>query len=232
MRYEAVCFDLFGTLVPPFRRREHVAVMETCAAHLGIPGDDCHRYWVESFPWRIRGEFATVADNFGWIVRRAGGKESPTRLLEAEALYEQFTRESLVPVEGALALLEWLNSRGVRLALVTNCAPDIPRVWSSLAMAPYFHACAFSCVAGVVKPEPAIYRSALAALGTLPAKTLYVGDGSDEELSGAALCGLHPVLVAADLSNTYDSARRDVLQWEGAVVQRLPDVIHLIAPNA
>ena len=108
-----------------------------------------------------------------------------------------------MPVAGAIETLEWLTACGLRIGLVSNCAPDIPRLWSTSVFAKYFDYCAFSCQVGaVVKPDPAIYCSALDAHGLLPDQTLYVGDGSDEELSGAARCGLWPVLIAIDLSKT------------------------------
>ncbi len=79
-----------------------------------------------------------------------------------------------------------------------------------------------------MKPEPAIYRAALDALSLLPDQTLYIGDGSDEELSGAARCGMQPVLIAVDLSNTYDTQRKDVDAWSGPVIRALSELSGLI----
>jgi putative hydrolase of the HAD superfamily len=223
-----VLFDLFGTLIAPFRMREHRDVIRDCADLLGIGFDDCHRGNIETFPQRIRGEFATMGDNFDWIMQQLGHRATDHALAQAVERYEQFTIASLVPVAGALDLLEWLTSRGVQVGLVTNCAPDIPHVWGRSAFAPYFNHCAFSCEVGAVKPDPAIYRAALDALNLQPAKTLYVGDGSDEELSGAARCGLNPVLISVDLSNTYDAQRVDVDEWTGAVIHSLSELPRLV----
>jgi len=111
---------------------------------------------------------------------------------------------------------------------VSNCAPDIPRMWSESVLAKYFDYCAFSCQVGAVKPAPEIYRAALDALGLLPDQALYVGDGSDEELSGAARCGMQPVLIAIDLSNTYDAQRKDVDAWSGPVIRALSELPVLV----
>jgi len=228
MRYAGVLFDLFGTLVAPYRTREHQGIMRICADQLGISFEDCYRFSGETYPRRMRGEFASMADNLDEIARLAGRRVTRECLSQAERVFEQFTRESLDPVAGALELLEWLTGQGLRLGLVSNCAPDVPRVWSQLEFARYFEFCAFSCQMGSVKPEPAIYHSALKALGLRPEETLYVGDGSDDELSGAAACGLQPVLVTVDLSNTYDSRRSDVDEWSGRVIRGLPDLRALI----
>ena len=116
----------------------------------------------------------------------------------------------------------------VAIGLVSNCAPDIPRVWSTSVLAPYFGYCAFSCQVGAVKPEPEIYRVALDALRLLPDQTLYIGDGSGEELSGAARCGMQPVLISMDLSNTYDAQRTDVDAWTGPVIRALSELPALV----
>ena len=41
MRYSGVLFDLFGTLVAPFRMREHMDALRECAQHLAtqLPAD-------------------------------------------------------------------------------------------------------------------------------------------------------------------------------------------------
>jgi putative hydrolase of the HAD superfamily len=228
MRYSGVLFDLFGTLIPPFRMHEHMATLRACAHILELSFEECHHHWGETFPQRARGEFVSVADNFRWIARQTGRRLPPRALTQAEAVYEQFTAESLVPVPGAIETLAWLTSCRLRIGLVSNCAPDIPRMWSTSIFAKYFDYCAFSCQVGAVKPDPTIYRAALDALRLLPAQTLYVGDGSDEELSGAARCGMRPVLIAIDLSNTYDAQRKDVATWSGPIIRALPELSGLV----
>ena len=224
MRYSGVLFDLFGTLIPPFRMREHMDALRECAHTLGLSFEECHRHWGETYLQRTRGEFVSVADNFRWVARQTGRRLPSHALTQAEEVYERFTAESLVPVAGAIETLEWLTACGLRIGLVSNCAADIPRMWSTSVFATYFDYCAFSCQVGAVKPEPAIYRSALDALRLLPDQTLYVGDGSDEELSGAARCGMRPVLIAIDLSNTYDAQRKDVDAWSGPVIRALSEL--------
>jgi putative hydrolase of the HAD superfamily len=174
----------------------------------------------------------SVADNFRWVARQTGVHLTPQALVPAATVYERFTAASLVPVVGAIETLEWLTACGLRLGLVSNCAADMPRAWSTSAFAPYFDYCAFSCQVGAVKPDPAIYQAALDALSLPPEQTLYVGDGSDEELSGAARCGMQPVLITIDLSNTYDTQRQDVVTWRGPVIQALPELSALVTGTA
>lgn len=224
LRYTGVLFDLFGTLVPPFRMREHQEVMSACAAHLGIDADTCYRGWAETFRARICGGFPSIAANLEAVGQGAGRQPGPESILRAERQYHDFTREGLTPVEGALDTLAWLKSRGLRLGLVTNCAPDVPLLWPETAFQGYFEYCAFSCDVGMAKPEPGIYHCAIRALELKATETLFVGDGSDRELSGAIECGLHAVLLKADLSNTYDARRHDVASWHGPAINTIAGI--------
>jgi putative hydrolase of the HAD superfamily len=228
VRYSGVLFDLYGTLVPPFRMREHTEMIRQCAEQLGLSFDDCHRSWGETLPHRMRGKFAGAADNFAWVLRQSDRRATRRALARAEAIYGRFAAQGLEPVAGAVEMLACLRSRGLRVGLVSNCAPDIPALWAQSVLAKYFDHCAFSCQVGAMKPEAAIYQAALDALGLAPGETLYVGDGSDEELSGAARCGMHPLLIAVDLSNTYDAQRADVEGWTGPVIRSLSELIGLL----
>lgn len=67
--------------------------------------------------------------------------------------------------------------------------PALPRRRNSLARSSPF---AVSCV----KPDPRIYLMAIDQLGVFPADTLYVGDGGDGELTGAACAGLRAAQAA------------------------------------
>lgn len=229
MRYSGVLFDLFGTLVRPYRSREHRDMLRECAEHLGVEFDACYRLSGETYPARIRGAFASIRENLAHIAYRLDRQPTAACLAKAEACYERFTLESLEPVAHAIDLLEWLSSQGVRIGLVTNCAPDVPQLWDRSAFVPYIDHCTFSCRVGVVKPESGIYRMALDALGLAPHEALYVGDGSDDELAGAARCGMDPVLVTPDLSNTYDSHRPAAINWTGSRIMDLSKVRELIA---
>jgi putative hydrolase of the HAD superfamily len=72
-----------------------------------------------------------------------------------------------------------------------------------------------SALVGVAKPDPAIFRPALEALGTAPARTLYVGDTVHDDVRGATAAGMPVVqLDPYHLHTDFDHAR-------------LPDVLAL-----
>ena len=228
MRYSGVLFDLYGTLVAPFRMREHMAVVRECADILGIGFEEFHDLMGETLQQRLRGEFGSMAANFDLIATRLGVRTTELALAKAQRAYTPFIAEGLTPVSGALELLDRLASHGVRLGLVSNCAPDVPEVWDDSPLSRHFDHCTFSCEVGIAKPDPGIYRHALDALGLEPSETLYVGDGSDDELAGAERCGMEAVLVTVDLSNTYDAQRTDVQRWAGPTIGSLSELPRLL----
>lgn len=65
-----------------------------------------------------------------------------------------------------------------------------------------------STVVGVAKPDPAIFAPALGALGTDPARTLYVGDTVHADVRGATAAGMPAVqLDPFDLHADFDHVR-------------------------
>lgn len=72
-----------------------------------------------------------------------------------------------------------------------------------------------SAVIGIAKPDPRIFSPALEALGTDPARTLYVGDTVHADVHGAAAAGMPVVQI-----DPYDH-HVDHDHW------RLPDVVAL-----
>ncbi len=76
----------------------------------------------------------------------------------------------------------------------------------------------FSCAEGARKPDSRLYEACASRLSVDPAECIYVGDGDDDELEGAAAVGMRPVLLRTDTP-------RD---WSGESVERLRDVPTLV----
>jgi HAD superfamily hydrolase (TIGR01509 family) len=99
---------------------------------------------------------------------------------------------SMVPVADADATLERLAGRGFVLAILSNwpLAVTIDRYAEAHRWLPYLRAIVVSQRVGVIKPHPAIFRAAEAALG-LPAGApiLHVGDDWAADVVGASRAG-------------------------------------------
>jgi FMN phosphatase YigB (HAD superfamily) len=108
----------------------------------------------------------------------------------------------------AVTVLDQLRAEGVRLAIVSNAASHSERVLDLFGFRDRVDATAMSWSAGILKPDPRIYRLALDALGVAPGEAAFVGDGRDHELRGARRLGLRAVLIDRGLPHT-EYARAD-----------------------
>jgi HAD superfamily hydrolase (TIGR01509 family) len=112
-----------------------------------------------------------------------------------DALYDQIlTPDGWVAYADARAVVDALARRGLRLGLVSNVGFDIRPILRHHGLEPLARSCTLSYELGVVKPDPAIFRAALAELGTDPAATLMVGDSLDAD-GGAAALGIHTLIL-------------------------------------
>ena len=91
------------------------------------------------------------------------------------------------------ALLEALRERGLKLGLVSN-AFDPPhllhRDLAELGIADRLDVAFFSSEVGRRKPDPEIFRRALAELDVSAAEALFVGDTLASDIAGAAALGM------------------------------------------
>jgi FMN phosphatase YigB (HAD superfamily) len=94
-----------------------------------------------------------------------------------------------------LALTRDLRSAGLVLGVISNCFAEDVATWSRSELAPQFDCHVWSFSTGRAKPDPLIYREATERLGVPPGETLFVADGGDDELGGAARAGLQVAQV-------------------------------------
>jgi putative hydrolase of the HAD superfamily len=99
------------------------------------------------------------------------------------------------PMEGARAALDGLRALGLRIAVVSN---SDGRAEHHLARAGMMDGVEFvvdSHLVGIEKPDPAIFSVALGRLGSLPERTLFVGDIRSVDEAGARAAGMRFVLL-------------------------------------
>lgn len=91
--------------------------------------------------------------------------------------------------EDALPALCALRERGLRLICVSNWDCSLPDVLDHLGLTPHLDGVVNSAVAGVRKPDPAIFAPALELAGCSREEALHVGD-SDDDVAGAEAAGI------------------------------------------
>jgi putative hydrolase of the HAD superfamily len=133
---------------------------------------------------------------FGGTLAAAGVPEA----LRAEAIERFLAREKASglwcrPMEGARVALDALAATGLRLAVVSNSDGRAERHLENADMLRGIEFVVDSHLVGIEKPDPAIFAVALGRLGTLPERTLFVGDIRSVDEAGAEAAGMRFVLL-------------------------------------
>jgi putative hydrolase of the HAD superfamily len=228
MKYRAVIFDLFGTLVDNFSSPEYQRILAEMADILQVPPDDFSQAWRESFPLRVNGTHATHLESIEYICQQLGAPVTGRQVRRAADLRLDYTVRTLVPRPGTIETLGIIRRLGYKTALISDCSPETPAVWDSTPFVNCFDVTVFSCVAGIKKPDPRIYRLATDRLGVAPEECLYIGDGSSRELTGARAVGMDAVLIRdpGESADTHFIDRED--DWPGPVISTPKQVLDLL----
>lgn len=126
-KYEAVIFDLYGTLVDS-SLHEFKGCVENISQLLGVEP----KAFAEGFTQRFI-EFELGTLDISQLVRAAAagpGIQPTSQQLEiAGSLWADTVLASLRPRPDYIAALRAIKERGVRTGLITNCAPPTGEVW-------------------------------------------------------------------------------------------------------
>jgi putative hydrolase of the HAD superfamily len=228
VKFEAVVFDLFGTLVPEFSKTEFFGSVRDMARALGADQDRFEQAWRQTAEARQTGGFATVEDNVRHICGSLGVDASDDAVDKALDLRLGLYRTWFHPRRGALETLMELKGRGYPIGLISMCAPDAPAMWRASALAPFVDVEVFSSEVGLRKPDGAIFRRASDGLGVDPGVCVYCGDGAYGELSGAAATGMTSYLIADPTVDPEESLTPEREEWNGARVSDLRELLPLL----
>jgi putative hydrolase of the HAD superfamily len=114
----------------------------------------------------------------------------------AEALFAAFSDPAGYRLfDDARPALEALAGRGLKLGVVSNFEPWLEDVLALEGVDHLFAAVAISGKLGVAKPDPEIFKAALAETGADPAATVHVGDQPVNDVAAARAVGITPVLI-------------------------------------
>ncbi|MET7470326.1 HAD family hydrolase [Micromonospora sp. NPDC005686] len=210
-----VVLDLFHTLVHG-ADDERDRVVGEMALVVGV--DPAALVAAYHATWRDRLVRWDVEETVRILAGRLGGAPTDEQVAQAAAHRRALARRVLGRVSPAtLDVLDALRERGHRLALISNATSETAEAWADAPLARRFDVAVFSCAVGLAKPDPAIYRTAAQRLGVAPADCVYVGDGADGELAGAAAVGM-TVLRTTEHQDTDPG-------WIGTVIANLREVL-------
>lgn len=129
------------------------------------------------------------------VLRRAfsgAGYEPEAAELASRSAFEEYFRERNV-VEyfpGALEALRELRE-DYDIYAISNGNADIARIGLGHIFSRHFSAISV----GAAKPDPRIYRAAIAAAGVEPGQIIHIGDHPEQDVAAAAAVGMKTVWV-------------------------------------
>ncbi len=212
-------FDMGGTLIDESRQEEAIAqaLVAGCARFgLSYTTDDVftalregsERY-EQPVPYAI-GKLARTGEQAAAL--RAAGRYLP---------------ELEVPFPDAAATLEQL-ARRYRLGIIANQSSGAEERLRGHGLHRYFSVFALSAELGLHKPDPAIFRAALAAAGCDAMHAAYIGDRLDNDIAPAKALGFATVRVLQGVGR-YQVPRSPAYQPD-YTIGSLGELISLFLP--
>ncbi|MFC3502046.1 HAD family hydrolase [Micromonospora krabiensis] len=217
-----VIFDLFHTLVEG-ADQERDRVVGEMALIVGVaPAALVAAYHAS---WRDRLVRWDVEETVRLLAGRLGGAPTDDQVTRAGHLRRALARRVLDSVSAAtLGVLDALRAERHPLALISNATSETAEAWPGSRLARRFDVAIFSSEVRLAKPDPAIFKLAAERLGVVPTECVYVGDGADGELAGAAAVGM-TVLRTTEHNDTDPS-------WGGPMLAALGDLPALLREPA
>jgi putative hydrolase of the HAD superfamily len=218
VRFRAVVFDLWQTLVP-WDVEESKRFHRELADAVGVEPERFWESWISAnhLPDRNTGP---IAEHFRALFAELGVDPDLELVL---TMRRERARRSLTPRPEALPTLEELRRRGHLLGMISVCTEEVPQVWDETPLGREFDAALFSCEVGISKPDPRIYELCCERLSVEAAECLFVGDGANDELPGAERVGMTSVQLRVPGEELTEPGR----QWRGATVASLDEVLEL-----
>lgn len=220
MTFAAVTFDFWATLAtdPPGNleraREQRIDALAAALARAGAAfsraavaaaHDRCgeeiaQRFWSQNREPAFLDQVRLCFD----CLERGLGQRLPEAALAAaaEGYATPVLRWEPVLLPGAVETVRALHARGLPLGIVSNTGRTpgavLRRLLARWGIDACFAAITYSDEIGVRKPDGAIFRATLGALGVAPDRALHVGDNPLDDVAGARAAGLRAAHYVGD----------------------------------
>lgn len=237
--YKAVFFDFAGTLFSDRALRDvHLDQLKFVAEAAGVAdarkltdaelraayrrGMGVAFRTVASFPCYLHRDL--FAEAFVQTAKALGGE------LDPEAAHEAVDRQHLATAVNAvlrpdcLVTLAALRAAGLHVGIVSNIDEALlSQMVARFELSTKLDAWTSSEQAGSCKPDPGIYRYALAKAGCDPSEVLFVGDSVSHDIEGPAAVGMRTAWLVADAKPGRGEAQPDF------VIEALSEVSDIVS---
>jgi putative hydrolase of the HAD superfamily len=185
---QAILFDLFETLITESQTRP--AGISSLASQLGCEREVFRREWKALRPAAITGR-VTFRQALSDIAAKSGSHVDDVTL---RRICDERIRTKVEPLEQVehhmVMAIDHLRRRNLRLGVISNCVAEDVAGWPGCSLASRFDCAVFSFDIGLAKPDPAIYIEAARRLRVDVRDAWFIGDGGNDELTGATHAGL------------------------------------------
>jgi putative hydrolase of the HAD superfamily len=171
-RFDAVIFDLFGTLVHTVTPDAYTAMLSELSALLGVSHETFTRRWRATIEDRESGELSDIAGVLRSTASAVGGTPTGDQVAGAAKRWMAIAGGWLVARDNAREVLERVRQSGSLVGLLSNCSAEVPPLWPGGTL-DLFDATVFSCDVGAMKPDRKVYDAACERLG-VQAEALHV----------------------------------------------------------
>jgi len=181
-RLDACLLDAYDTIVTC----DFSALREEVPALAGISADTWHDEYNRIGPWLTDGRMSK-AQGFGRILQTCGVQARPDLVREMVRLDEELLLANGRLFDDVIPFLERLRARGIKIAVVSNCAENTRPLLVSLGVDALADALVLSCEVGVAKPARRIYEILFERTGLRPEELLFVDDSLANVAAAEAL---------------------------------------------
>ena len=233
MTIEMVFFDAGGTLLDP-----HSSFAELFATTCRASGHDVSTDQVAEVQERLAPHLTELvleadlphapslspeASRAFWMFtyRRFLGELGINDEAMTNKLFETFSSfESYRLYDDVKPTLDAIEGAGYRLGLISNFDSWLEKMLMEMEVGHVFNPSIISGSVGVEKPDPEIYRIAIARSGVVPGRCVHVGDSPRTDMEPAEEVGITPILI--DRPGRYPESRY-------ARIQELTELLPLIS---
>ena len=160
MKYKAVIFDLFGTLIDSFSENEYLNLLKEISRFIFADYEDFRRLWLETYHKRVIGEFPTTQSCLEYIAEILETKASEKDIQKACKIISDYNQKALIPRKDVSETMRKLKELDYKIGLITDCSESMEANWDNLDFPKYLDVAIFSYKVGLKKPDPRIYELA------------------------------------------------------------------------
>ncbi|MEA2452501.1 MAG: hypothetical protein QOG04_1211 [Actinomycetota bacterium] len=235
MTIEMVFFDAGGTILDPHPSFAELFASTCQARGYGVTPSDVSHVQDRLAPHLV--ELLDEADIDGGPTLSAEASRrfwtfTYTRFLAelgiedeamTELLYETFSSiESYRLYDDVKPTFDALETAGYRLGLISNFDSWLEKMLIEMEVGHVFDTAIISGIAGIEKPDPAIYRLAIRKAGVDPSKSIHIGDSPTMDMEPATQAGMTPVLL--DRAGRYPDSRYARIRELGELLPLLSEM--------